>query len=442
MSEPKYFDVDLNILNDNQKEVVKILLEIAPWVHRIWLKQVDEEKKLSLFYPNGVTAQEIEQASISDPDILSHYTVVKKEPGGLVSVSYRDEYKEEIEEIIALLLKASESSKDKVFSKHLKDLAKDFDEGDFDSVIVDYVKTEDGPISLLLGPISSYQDTMFGVKRSFQYNLRVIRPDLTKEVQNMADIAKSGIILKPLSIETSNISKEKIKVSVVDVITFAGRQAGSTPSSTNLPDDADMVKEYGTKIVFYQNSMINKTDTILKPVKRYLPQKLVDIPEDRMNTAYLRMVSLHEISEALLKFKKINERMLGYNDSMRELNAFLMGIKSARYYVINGLFTVQDFNDIKIAFILYGIDAINRRHDNMSIMEYAKGFAIIFNYGYEKGIFTVKENVLHVKMDNMIKLDKLINLVLTIFAEGSYQDVDALFKRYGSFDLISKLFKK
>ncbi|HQG57874.1 MAG TPA: hypothetical protein PLX79_02760 [Candidatus Dojkabacteria bacterium] len=442
MSEPKYFDVDLNILNNNQKEVVKILLEIAPWVHRIWLKQVDEEKKLSLFYPNGVTAQEIEQASISDPDILSHYTVVKKEPGGLVSVSYREEYKEEIEEIIALLLKASELSEDNVFSKHLKDLAKDFDEGDFDSVIVDYVKTEDGPISLLLGPISSYQDTMFGVKRSFQYNLRVIRPDLTKEVQNMADIAKSGIILKPLSIETSNISKEKIKVSVVDVITFAGRQAGSTPSSTNLPDDADMVKEYGTKIVFYQNSMINKTDTILKPVKRYLPQKLVDIPEDRMNTAYLRMVSLHEISEALLKFKKINERMLGYNDSMRELNAFLMGIKSARYYVINGLFTVQDFNDIKIAFILYGIDAINRRHDNMSIMEYAKGFAIIFNYGYEKGIFTVKENVLHVKMDNMIKLDKLINLVLTIFAEGSYQDVDALFKRYGSFDLISKLFKK
>ena len=442
MSEPKYFDVDLNILNNNQKEVVKILLEIAPWVHRIWLKQVDEEKKLSPFYPNGVTAQEIEQASISDPDILSHYTVVKKEPGGLVSVSYREEYKEEIEEIIALLLKASELSEDNVFSKHLKDLAKDFDEGDFDSVIVDYVKTEDGPISLLLGPISSYQDTMFGVKRSFQYNLRVIRPDLTKEVQNMADIAKSGIILKPLSIETSNISKEKIKVSVVDVITFAGRQAGSTPSSTNLPDDADMVKEYGTKIVFYQNSMINKTDTILKPVKRYLPQKLVDIPEDRMNTAYLRMVSLHEISEALLKFKKINERMLGYNDSMRELNAFLMGIKSARYYVINGLFTVQDFNDIKIAFILYGIDAINRRHDNMSIMEYAKGFAIIFNYGYEKGIFTVKENVLHVKMDNMIKLDKLINLVLTIFAEGSYQDVDALFKRYGSFDLISKLFKK
>ncbi|HNZ70956.1 MAG TPA: hypothetical protein PKJ86_03085, partial [Candidatus Dojkabacteria bacterium] len=131
-----------------------------------------------------------------------------------------------------------------------------------------------------------------------------------------------------------------------------------------------------------------------------------------------------------------------YNDSIRELNAFLMGIKSARYYVMNGLFTEQDFTDIKIAFILYGIDAINRRHDNMSIMEYAKGFAVIFNYGYEKGIFTVKENILHIKMENMIKLDKLINLVLTIFAEGSYQDVDSLFKRYGSFDMISKLFKK
>jgi len=442
MSEPKYFDVDLSILNENQKEVVKILLEIAPWVHRIWLKQVDEDKSTALFYPHNVSAQELNNASLIDPDILSHYTVVKKDEKDFITVSYRDEYREEIDEIIALLLKASDLSEDKIFAKHLKDLSKDFDEGDFDSVIVDYVKSEDGPISLLLGPISSYQDTIFGVKRSFQFNLRIIKPELTKEVKNMADIAKSGIILKPLSIETSHISNEKIKVSVVDVLTFAGRQAGSTPSSTNLPDDADMVKEFGTKIVFYQNSMIDKTDNILKPVSKYLPQKLVDIPDERMNIAYLRMVSLHEISEALLKFKKINERMLGYNDSIRELNAFLMGIKSARYYVMNGLFTEQDFTDIKIAFILYGIDAINRRHDNMSIMEYAKGFAVIFNYGYEKGIFTVKENILHIKMENMIKLDKLINLVLTIFAEGSYQDVDSLFKRYGSFDMISKLFKK
>lgn len=442
MSKPTYFEVDLSHLSDNDRKVVDILKRVGEKIHEIWLKQVNEDTFETFFYPKDTTKEELTNAAKDDPLIFSAFSIVKRdEKGKLYAVRYRDEYKEELDIVVDLLKEAAKYA-DKDFSKLLLDYVDDCDKNDFERMLLRYVDVPDGEISILMGPLETYLDREYGVKKAFQFNLRVLRRDMIEGWDEVISLVTSKGLIKPASSTADVVIPEEIKLSIVDVIMFAGRQAGSSPSSTNLPNGDEELREHGTKIVFYWNSMNSKFDRVCK---KYLPaiKGVVNHSEiEDLRTANLRMIGLHEICEAIIKYPKTLERLKGHYDSMRELNAFLMAAKNAKYLALNGYLTANEHKDFLITLGLYGLDAISRRKSNPSIMEYAKGFAVLFNFAMSSDAVQKEDSFFMLNFQKMDRMPVLTNLVLSIFSEGTDKDAKQLFDQYGSFEVFDKVLEK
>lgn len=442
ISKPTYFDVDLTHLSENNRKVIELLKEVGELMHRIWLKQVDEKTFESFFYPKDASNEEIEVAAAKNPEIFSAYTVVVRDTKGkLVPIKYTEAYKEEIDSIVDILNSAAVIA-DPEFSKFLKDCAKDISTNDFDSLMLRYVDTPDGDISVLMGPLETYLDREFGRKKAFQFNMRILRNDLIDGWEEVISLVRSKSLVKPVTSTASVVIPEEIKLSVVDVIMFAGRQASSCPSSTNLPNGDEELKNHGTKIVFYWNSIQKKFDRICNQYLNAIQGESCDDRKEELELAYLRMIALHEISEAIVKFPLCFERLRGYYDAMRELNAFLMSAKNAKYLALNGYLTEKEHKDILLTLGIYGLDAIKRRRENPSIMEYAKGFAVLFNYAMATETIKSDKKSFSLNFHQMKEMPKLTSLVLSIFSEGTAEDAKNLFERYGSFDVFDEVLSK
>jgi len=439
MLEPQIFKVDLSKFSANEKKAINELKDVGYLIHKIWEKQIDAKTGEGLFYDKSLSKEEIEKAAKKDKKILSPYTIVKKIDGKIKAVSYTKEYKEELKEISEKLKTVSKLVKSKEEKEYFSGLAEDYAIGDFDNALVRYVKEPDTKIFVLMGPIETYLDVMFGVKKVFQFNLRVLLEKETNDTKKLVEITKASSIVKPLGSSAQDIAPEKVKVSVCDVLMFSGRQAGTNPSSTNLPDDSRLVKILGTKIVFYRNSMHDKFDKILMPYFDKLEDIDISTDKEKIRAGFYRFISLHEIVEGTVKYADTKVRLNGYVDAIRELNASLIGMKNAKYMNLSGYLSNSEYIQTVIALTLYVLDAVNRRDVSKSIMQYAKGFAVIYNFGEQEGVFKIKNRKLVIDLEMLPKLSPLMSVVLTIFSQGDEYDAKDLFEKYGSFDFAKKL---
>ena len=129
------------------------------------------------------------------------------------------------------------------------------------------------------------------VKVGENFGLRIV------QIGQIAETIKNAPILKPHLSTAENLKRDPIRVRVDDVLMFSGRQAGSMPNSTNLPDDDQLVKKMGTKIIIYKNGL----DVNFQ--KRHYPfvQKMVidgyKADKKRMVKALQRLIILHELTE-------------------------------------------------------------------------------------------------------------------------------------------------
>lgn len=441
MTKPRILDYDESVLTEEEKKVVNLLLEVGKIIHLLWEKQFDENLNYISMFPKDSTKEEIIEESKKNAQILDPYTVVKKEKNGnFIAVHYSEEYKTEIKQIVSLLEEASSYTSDNILKEYLKEIADSYSKGDFNRALEAYVKREDTKIALLMGPIETYLDKIFGVKKAWQFNLRITVKDETDRIKKMFDLVKSKVLVKPLGSTAQDIAGDKIKISVCDVLMFSGRQAGSFTSSTNLPEDPEMVKKYGTKIVFYRNSMNDKFETLVKKYLGLITGVDIQGKEEMIAESYFNLIALHEIVEASIQYENIRGRMQGYSDAIREFHAFLVGIKNAIYMALNGYFTEDQFNMIMISYFLYGLDVLNRKESNPSIIEYARGFAILFNYGIQKGVFEItSEGFIKINRGLMEELTKLTGIVMEVYSVGNYSDVSGFFETYCDFSFEKKI---
>lgn len=435
MSNPKTFEVDLSKLSSANIKAVELLKQVGELVHEIWLKQVDESTNNAKFYYDGATVAEITEAAKKNREILSAYTLVRKnEKGEIVAVPYAVEYAEELKKITVLLDEVSKTVDDKESASYFAKLAKNYAKNDFEEALVTYISTPETLIHVLMGPIETYLDTLMGKKKAFQFNLRVLNSEQHEDVNNILKLASNWGVLKPTGSTAKELPVGKVKISVVDVLMFSGRQANTFTASTNLPDDSGLIKKHGTKIVFYINSLHAKFDTLLlKHIDRVLLDEVVyDL--DELKRAYLRLVTLHEVAEAAIQYEDARARLKGYMDEMREVNAYLLGLKSAKYHVFSGYFTTDQFKQIYLCYILYCFDQISRMETDRSVASHARGCIVFLNYLLEKGAMAREGAKFKFDMAGLAHVDILAEIVGKIFAEGTANDAKALFDKYSDID--------
>lgn len=441
MSEPTYFKYDLSHLSKSERDTVKVLEKVGKVVHKIWLKQVNIDKGTNNFYPSDISKEELVEASKKNQTLLSPYTVVKRDKDRkLVAVHYKDEYKNEHETISTLLHQAISVTEDKKLKAYLTNLDWYFKKGNFDKALEVFLKNPNTKIEIIMGPIESYTDHFMDIKRSYQYSLRILRDDETQTVKKMSEVMNKIGILKPTGSIAAKLRPDSIRFRIDDVFMFAGRQAGSLPSSTNLPNQPELVQKFGLKIVVYHNSLMQKFEKSIKPLLKFI--KGVDLAgkTSKVSDANYRVRILHEIAEGVVKYVGMEKRLGENFDILRELNAEIFGVRSAKYHLFHGLITAQEYNYILVVFVAHAINTLHKSQNDSSLKVYAKGLHMIFNYFISNKAMTLKSGIITINPEKLSEdLDDFSDMVLSLLARGEAKDVNVLMRKWGDTAFVAKL---
>ncbi|MDP5028894.1 MAG: Zn-dependent hydrolase, partial [Paraglaciecola sp.] len=127
-----------------------------------------EEKPLGAqFYPKDMTKEEFEQAEFSDKKGL--YSMVQRDGNGkLVAIPYSEIFKPELTEVASLLNKAASLAQDSSFANYLSLRAKALLSNDYQPSDFAWMDMKTNPIELVIGPIETYEDQLFGYRAAFE----------------------------------------------------------------------------------------------------------------------------------------------------------------------------------------------------------------------------------------------------------------------------------
>ncbi len=321
------------MLDDQERRLLALLIEAAKWVDRIYLKQCNcsngfDPDQPNNFFPRNATKESIEAYLAKHPesrdDILSPFSVVVETPiGGLTAIPYSEFYKEEMSTIADILYQAAYFAKDKQFHDFLIARSESFRTNKYRESDIAWIHTSNGPIEFSIGPFENYADTLFGVKRTFQCFIGLVLTDETREAGRFQEfVAKFDAMLGE---RYGYVSKPKLTPMVVMHLIYLSGECAHVglAMACNLPNDADIQKEVGSKKFFMLDVMEAKCKNMTIPIaKRVLPSE----ETTRFNSeTYLRFIVGHESSHGL-SFRFNGQHFGHLSNGIEECKADIFGI--------------------------------------------------------------------------------------------------------------------
>ncbi len=258
----------------------------------------DDKAPGAEFYPHDIDKAEFATASFEDKQGL--YSMVKRdEAGNLYSVPYSEAFKSELMKASDLLKKASELAEDESFKQYLQLRAEALLSNDYLASDMAWMDMKTNPIELVIGPIESYEDQLFGYRAAFEAYV------LIKDLAWSEKLAKYAAFLPELQqgLPVAEAYKAEMPgsdadLNAYDVIYYAGHSnAGSKTIAINLPNDERVQLEKGTRRLQLKNAMRAKFDTILVPIADTLI-----VPEQRKHItfdAFFANTMFHEVAHGL-----------------------------------------------------------------------------------------------------------------------------------------------
>ncbi len=435
---------DLSKLTPNEKELIGVFLDIAKimddlfWLQSYgnkadmdtiadeWTKQFAMinygpwerlndmkpfvagfgEKPLGAgFYPQDMTKEEYE--ALQDENKGSLYTVLRRdESGKLVVKWYREEYKEQIDKVCALLDKAIALAEDAGLKKYLTERKKAFETDDYFASDMAWMDMKDSRLDFVVGPIENYEDRLFGAKAAYEAFI------LVKDEEESAKLAKFTAMLPELQKGLPCDEKFKQEVpgtesdlNVYDAIFYAGDcNSGSKTIAINLPNDERVQLAKGARRLQLKNAMKAKFDKILQPIADNLidKQQLENVKFD----AFFYNVTFHEVAHGLGIKNIVNGKgnvrtaLENYYSSWEEAKADILGLYMVCTLIDKGEITTITKNDAIATFIA----GIFRSVRFGAASAHGVANMMCFNFFADNKAFTQDENGLYViNFDNAMK---------------------------------------
>ena len=298
------------------------------------------------YYPQDMTAEEFD--ALEDPDKLSLYTVIRRdENGALKCVWYRDEYKEELDKVCALLEEAASLTENEGMRKYLTERVKAFRTDDYLASDLAWMDMKDCNMDFVVGPIENYDDHLYEAKAAYEAFI------LLKDEKRSANLAKYVGLLPELQKALPCAPEYKTFVpgtssdlNVYDAIYYAGDcNGGSKTIAINLPNDERVHAAKGTRRLQLYNSMMAKFDKIMMPIGEVLmtPDQLQYLSAD----AFFWNVTFHEVAHGLGVKQTVNgkgsvdQAMGDQKTSWEEAKADILGL-----FMVSKLIDMGEITDI------------------------------------------------------------------------------------------------
>ena len=404
------------------------LINYGAWDHldnnAPFIKGYDQKPLGCQYYPQDMTVEEFE--AFDDPDKLSLYTVIRRdENGALKTVWYRDEYKEEIEKVCALLEQAIELTENEGMRNYLVERVKAFRTDDYLASDLAWMDMKDCNMDLVIGPIENYDDHLFEAKAAYEAFI------LLKDEARSANLAKYVGLLPELQKALPCAPEYKTFVpgtssdlNVYDAIYYAGDcNAGSKTIAINLPNDERVHAAKGARRLQLYNSMMAKFDKIMAPIGEVL------VSEEQQKylsaDAFFWNVTFHEVAHGLGVKQTVNGKgtvdaaMGSEKTTWEEAKADILGL-----FMVSKLIDMGEITDItKEESVATFIAGIVRSVRFGFASSHGKANMMCYNYMEDNGAFTRNEEGKYVidfeKAAEVI--NSWANLILTTQANGDFE---------------------
>jgi Peptidase family M49 len=394
-------------------------------------------------FPAGLTREEIEAYVVKHPEkkaqIYSPYTVIKRQGGELVAVPYHVEYKPWLTGAAAALREAAALSPDKAFASFLRLRAEAMLTDDYYKSDIAWLELENPKFDVIFAPYETYLDDVLGVKTS--YGAAVM-------IRNQAESAKLDTFMKyvpeiqdalPLPAEDRpSLQGKSTPMEVMDTPFRAGDlRHGYQAVADNLPNDARIHQEKGSKKIFFKNFMDARVNYVVLPIGKLLMR------EDQAALAsmdgYFTVVLMHEICHALgPAFARTSAGQVDIRESigptfsgLEEAKADIVGLLALNWLMEKGVLPKEQapaFYASHVAGIFRTVRfGVAEAHGRAEMME--------FNYFAEQGAITRdpktgKYAIDYTKMQQAIAT--LAKELLEIEATGDRNRAEQWFKKYDS----------
>jgi Peptidase family M49 len=250
------------------------------------------------FYPADMSKEEFEKSPLKDKTSL--YTLLRRDAKGqLISVPYHQAYRADLQHLAGLLRQAAKLSADADFAHYLELRADALLDDNFRASDYAWMSMKNNPVDIVIGPIESYDDQLFGYKASYESYV------LIKDQAWSAKLARFAKYLPELQRELPVDAKYKTEVPGSDAdlnayfaVYYAGdANVGAKTIAINLPNDEEVQLKKGTRRLQLENIMQAKFDRIMLPIAKAL------IAEDQQShlsfDAFFENTMFHEVAHGL-----------------------------------------------------------------------------------------------------------------------------------------------
>ena len=438
MKSIKKFKVDTKELSPKEKRIFEKLISAAELIAPLYLKQKNNKYPGANFYPHDATKKEIEEASKQNPVVLDPYTFVERDKNGkLIAIPFHIKFKKELKPIAKLLQEAAELSDNRNFSWYLKSRADSLLDGDYEKSEIIWLKTETFKFGFVIGPIERYLDKLFFKKCAYQSWVGILDTRRTEEAEKFKRMVLASRRKVLPGSEKVDISRLGIRVD--KTVIFSGQKADFMPTGSNLPNDVNLMKKYGSNLTIFKTSLDLKFKKDHFPIFRAIFDKNFQKPysdEDNLYRGSLRCILLHEVAHSLIRYQDAEERLGNLFPIFDELFAYILGIKICGSLLLKGAISQKELEAILIMHICrnftWWIDSIK----NPDVKHYAIGAAIAQNFFLKEGAIKEKGGI---SWPNFAKLficiDELSHLLEYYLALGSYEEAKEFVDQYGSFEV-------
>jgi hypothetical protein len=394
----------------------------------------EKKAKGAEFYPHDMTKAEFEAASFSDKQGL--YSVVERDASGkLYSLPYAVKYKSQLQQAAKLLQEAAKLADNKNFANYLKLRAAALVSDDYFASDMAWMDMKDNPIELVIGPIETYEDQLYGYRAAYEAYV------LVKDMSWSERLAKYAQFLPELQLGLPVPDAYKAEVpgsdadlNAYDVIYYAGHSnAGSKTIAINLPNDERVQLEKGTRRLQLKNAMQAKFDHILTPIADMLisPSQRQHVTFDAFfaNTMFHEVAHGLGIKNTLQGETTVRASLKEYASALEEGKADILGLYMVQRLLEKGELDTGTLEDYYVTFM----SSIFRSVRFGASSAHGKANMIRFNYFAQMGAFDrTDDGYYHVNMDKMEEaITSLSRLILTLQGDGDYQGVAKLVAEKG-----------
>ncbi|WP_321392924.1 dipeptidyl-peptidase 3 family protein [Emcibacter sp.] len=335
---PYALKVDLSHLSDNQKEMLKLLIDASRTMDELFWRQAYGDKEVLLdgnlddnikkfirlnygpwdrldgdkpfltgvgekplgarFYPEDMTKEEFE--AWDSPDKSGLYSFIRRdEYGNLKVVPYHEEFTTALKKVAEQLRAASKLAQNAEFANYLNMRADALVVDDFQASDMAWMDMKSNPVELVIGPIETYEDQLYGYRAAYEAYV------LIKDMAWSKRLSKYTAFLPELQLGLPVPDEYKAEtpgtdsdLNAYEVIYYAGHSnAGSKTIAINLPNDEQVQLAKGTRRLQLKNAMKAKFDKIMLPLADVLIA-----PDQRRHVtfnAFFANTMFHEVAHGL-----------------------------------------------------------------------------------------------------------------------------------------------